>query len=307
MTPAWLSEVAEERPLIRLVDDEQWLDRALAQTPCAWPAGSRPRLSVWCSRPGSLVGNWKGCRSWRAGPAGYVRAPPVPPGGTPGIAPLVRSAYPHRRGSDFSPRLASLERLEQPAVPVGRRGECALIGAFLDRADADGAALPLRGEPGAGKTVLLDAVPGPASAAKVWVLRAGRVELEVDLTFSGLNQLLFPVYGEELHELSAMHRDALTVAVGVRNGPAPHRLLVSTLPSPFFPRLQRRHPRGPGRKDLSRDTRHAKRGRRRVRPPANAVTHDLRRLGLWPAEPAAINETISNREVHNERARTGHR
>ena len=121
-----------------------------------------------------------------------------------------------------------MERLEQPAVPVGRRGECALIGAFLDRAAADGAALLLRGEPGAGKTVLLDAAADAASAAKAWVLRAAGVKLEVDLTFSGLNQLLFPVYEEELHELSAMHRDALTVAVGVRNGPAPHWLLVST-------------------------------------------------------------------------------
>ena len=91
MTPAWLSEVAEERPLIRLADDEQWLDRASAQTPGAWPAGSRPRLSVWCSRPGSLVRNWKGCRSWRAGLLDTC-VPRVPPGGTPGIAPLVRSA-----------------------------------------------------------------------------------------------------------------------------------------------------------------------------------------------------------------------
>ena len=60
--------------------------------------------------------------------------------------------------------------------------------------------------------MLLDAAADAASAAKAWVLRAAGVELEADLTFSGLNQLLFPVYEEELHELSAMHRDALTVA-----------------------------------------------------------------------------------------------
>jgi tRNA A37 threonylcarbamoyladenosine biosynthesis protein TsaE len=58
-----------------------------------------------------------------------------------------------------------LERLGQPAVLVGRRGEYALIGAILDRAAAYGAVLLLRGEAGAGKTVLLDAAADMASAA----------------------------------------------------------------------------------------------------------------------------------------------
>ena len=69
--------------------------------------------------------------------------------------------------------LASLERLEKPAVLLGRRGECALIGASLDR-PADDAALLLPGEPGAGKMVLLDAAADAASAAKAWVLRGAR-------------------------------------------------------------------------------------------------------------------------------------
>ena len=85
----------------------------------------------------------------------------------------MRSAYPHRRGTCFTYGLASLERLEEPAVLLGRRGECALIGAFLDR-PADDTALLLRGEPGAGKTVLLDAAADAASAAKAWVLRGAR-------------------------------------------------------------------------------------------------------------------------------------
>jgi hypothetical protein len=91
----------------------------------------------------------------------------------------VRSAYAHRRGTCFSPGLASLERLGQPAILVGRRGEYALIGAILDRAAADDAALLLRGEPGAGKTVLLDAAADAASAAGAWVLRPDRVEFKV--------------------------------------------------------------------------------------------------------------------------------
>lgn len=65
-----------------------------------------------------------------------------------------------------------MDRLGQPTVLVGRRGEYAFIGAFLDRAAADGA-IPLRGEPGVGRTVLLDAVADGTSAAGAWVLRAG--------------------------------------------------------------------------------------------------------------------------------------
>jgi len=45
------------------------------------------------------------------------------------------------------------------------------------------------------------------------------VEFEAELTFSGLNQLLVPVYEEELHELSAVHRDALKIVPGFGGGP----------------------------------------------------------------------------------------
>ena len=118
------------------------------------------------------------------GPAGSVRALGSLWGGTPRYRAAVRSAYPHRRGTCFTYGLASLERLEEPAVLLGRRGECALIGAFLDR-PADDTALLLRGEPGAGKTVLLDAAADAVSAAQTWVLRAAGVEFEAELTFSG--------------------------------------------------------------------------------------------------------------------------
>jgi len=113
------------------------------------------------------------CRSSRCGALRDPCVPWGPSGEAPrGIAPQVRSAYPHRRGTCFTYGLASLERLEEPAVLLGRRGECALIGAFLDR-PADDTALLLRGEPGAGKTVLLDAAADAASAAKAWVRRGG--------------------------------------------------------------------------------------------------------------------------------------
>jgi hypothetical protein len=54
---------------------------------------------------------------------------------------------------------------------------------------------------------------------KARVLRAAGVESEAELTFSRLHQLLRPVSEEELHELSAVHRDALKIVPGFGGGP----------------------------------------------------------------------------------------
>ena len=58
------------------------------------------------------------------------------------------------------------------AVLVGRTGELALVRAFAERARIDGEALLLFGEPGVGKTALLDAVAESASGSGTRVLRA---------------------------------------------------------------------------------------------------------------------------------------
>ena len=112
-------------------------------------------------------------------------------------------------------------------VLAGRGGELALIGAFIERACTGGDTLLLFGEPGAGKTALLDAAAGTASDAGTSVLRAAGVEFEADLAFSGLHQVLLPLL-DEFGQLSAAHRDALNVALGYGEGPPPDRLLVST-------------------------------------------------------------------------------
>ena len=110
---------------------------------------------------------------------------------------------------------------------MGRGGELALIGAFIEQACTGGDTLLLFGEPGAGKTALLDAAAGTASDAGTLVLRAAGVEFEADLPFSGLHQVLLPLL-DEFGQLSAAHRDALNVALGYGEGPPPDRLLVST-------------------------------------------------------------------------------
>jgi DNA-binding CsgD family transcriptional regulator len=113
-----------------------------------------------------------------------------------------------------------------PAHLVGRDGDLSLIRTFVERAAVEGGALLLLGEPGVGKTVVLDESAAMGAVRGVRVLRAGGVEFEASVSYSGLNQLLFPLR-ESLGELSPVHREALEVALGFGGGPPPDRLLVS--------------------------------------------------------------------------------
>jgi len=97
---------------------------------------------------------------------------------------------------------------------------------FLDRCRADGEALLLLGEPGVGKTVLLDAAGAAASEAGILVLRARGVEFEADVPYAGLHQLLLPLH-KAFVGLDSTHGEALNVALGFGLGPAPDRLVVS--------------------------------------------------------------------------------
>lgn len=113
------------------------------------------------------------------------------------------------------------------ATLIGRDRELEILARFLEHAAADGGAFVLVGEPGAGKTALLDAAADAAKEASTVVLRAAGAEFEADLAYSGLHQVLLPVFGQ-FERLGATHRDALNVALGYGDGPPPDRLLVST-------------------------------------------------------------------------------
>ena len=129
----------------------------------------------------------------------------APPGGT-GI-------LPHRG------------QVPQPWELVGRDQELAVIRAFVDDCAAHGRALLLSGEPGIGKSALLDAAEETAATAGIRVLRAAGAESE-DVGFSGLNQLLLPLRAG-LNRLDERQRNALNVALGFSDGPAGDRLVVS--------------------------------------------------------------------------------
>ncbi len=122
--------------------------------------------------------------------------------------------------SNKSPRLDSAE------TTIGRVDELALIHGFLARAAKDGNALFVLGEPGVGKTMFLDAGACAASESGARVLRAGGVEFETGMSFSGLNQVLLPVFGE-FGRLTPSHRDSLNVALGLGDGQPPDGLVVS--------------------------------------------------------------------------------
>jgi DNA-binding CsgD family transcriptional regulator len=97
---------------------------------------------------------------------------------------------------------------------------------MLDRARAgNSAVLVVRGEPGIGKTVVLDYAVSRASASDFRVVRAWGVESEMELAFAGLHQLCVPLLGR-LEQLPRPQRDALAVAFGIREGQVPDRFLV---------------------------------------------------------------------------------
>jgi DNA-binding CsgD family transcriptional regulator len=83
--------------------------------------------------------------------------------------------------------------------------------------------LVIRGEPGVGKTALLDYLAEQASGCRV--VRALGVQSEMELAFAGLHQLCVPMLNR-LDRLPVPQREALQTALGLSAGPAPDRFLV---------------------------------------------------------------------------------
>ena len=107
---------------------------------------------------------------------------------------------------------------------MGRRGECGVLDRLIGGVRAGGSrVLVVRGEPGVGKSALLDYLAGRAAGCRV--VRAAGVEPETELAFAGLHQLLAPVL-DRVEGLPGPQRDALRTAFGLSAGPAPDRFLV---------------------------------------------------------------------------------
>lgn len=107
---------------------------------------------------------------------------------------------------------------------VGRETERRTIERLLAGARVgDSGVLVITGEPGIGKTALLDAARTGAAGTRT--VSARGVEEEHEVAFSGLHQLCAPLLGE-IEELPAPQAEALAVALSLRSGPTPERFAV---------------------------------------------------------------------------------
>lgn len=112
---------------------------------------------------------------------------------------------------------------------VGRHDEVSrLLAVVVAAGQGDGGVLVLRGEPGIGKSALLDHVEH-ATPEGFQVIRASGSEFEGELPFAALHQLCVPVLAQ-LGTLSAPYRDSLMVAFGLADGaPDPFRVGLAAL------------------------------------------------------------------------------
>ncbi|WP_327035037.1 helix-turn-helix transcriptional regulator [Micromonospora ureilytica] len=121
----------------------------------------------------------------------------------------------------------------------GRRAETAALDRLLDRAaDRAGAGLVLWGEPGIGKTALLDYAVAAASDATV--LRCRGTRMEAGLAFAALHELLWPVL-DRLETLAAPQAAALRGALGMSRDPA-NRFLIGAAVLSLLSGLARERP-----------------------------------------------------------------
>jgi DNA-binding CsgD family transcriptional regulator len=107
---------------------------------------------------------------------------------------------------------------------AGRANECAVLEGLVTSARSGASrVLVLRGEPGVGKTALLEHLLDSASGCHV--ARATGVESEMEFAFAGLHQLCTPRF-DWLDRLPKPQADALGIAFGMREGATPNRFLV---------------------------------------------------------------------------------
>jgi DNA-binding CsgD family transcriptional regulator len=113
---------------------------------------------------------------------------------------------------------------QRAARLAGRSSESDVLDEFLHAVRAGTSrVLVVQGEPGVGKTALLDLVAARASDFRV--VRVSGVQSEMELAFAGLHQLLGPML-DGAGRLPPPQRDALQTALGVSTGPTPNLFLV---------------------------------------------------------------------------------
>ncbi|MEU0434031.1 AAA family ATPase [Streptomyces sp. NPDC006290] len=112
------------------------------------------------------------------------------------------------------------------AMLVGREREVAALAQLLDRTPPRGAVLLMLGDPGIGKSSLLDEAESRGRARGFRILRLAGVECEATFPFAGLHQMVGPVL-DHVSLLPRHEREALLAAFGLVEGPPPDLFLIS--------------------------------------------------------------------------------
>ena len=203
---------------------------------------SKPRPSTAVTGPYRLV-RWSTFSMWAVLPGWSGARGLVPHQGRPDSGPAGIREVASRFAGRIAGRRASGGPGQKPrhrlpcalwrARGLSRKGscgcsagipECAAIDRLLDDARAGaGLALVVRGEPGIGKSALVDYAR--QRAAPMAVLPAAGVEAESDLAFAGLHGLLRPVLAH-LRELPQPQSAALAGALGLAPSTQSDRLLI---------------------------------------------------------------------------------
>jgi len=115
--------------------------------------------------------------------------------------------------------------VQSPPRLFGRTGELEVLRRLIANVrSGQSAVLVVRGEPGIGKTTLLQQAIEEASGFRV--VRAVGVESEMELAYAGLHQLCAPMLGR-LHRLPVPQHDALATAFAISAGPPPDRFVIA--------------------------------------------------------------------------------
>src|SRR6478609_6089343 len=107
---------------------------------------------------------------------------------------------------------------------IGRLPELQLFDALCERLRSGGSALVVEGDPGVGKTALVDEFERRARARDMRVLRTSGTPDESAEPYSGLHILLRP-FRDQVPALPQPQREALDVAFGVHAGDPPTTFL----------------------------------------------------------------------------------
>jgi len=109
---------------------------------------------------------------------------------------------------------------------VGRDNEIEALAEVVSTTPGSGSAILFVGEPGVGKTALLDVAAQEAADAGRFVVRVTGAEFEAEIGYSALEQAVLPLT-PFVDRLAPFQRSALLIATGSAEGEPPERLVVA--------------------------------------------------------------------------------